>query len=314
MTSCIFCETALVSWLFQPLDPKKNAASRFDHFVRCPKCGYGVMAKRPSSEDIPGFYDLQKYYTQSASHIAPVTPSITDRILTKIAYWADRSEQMTPLSFRSRLSDGAYTLDVGCGDGAKVDGFSAIGCIAYGLEPDPRGQAQGRERIVVGAAESIPENLRSIGFDLVSMTHVLEHCIEPDVALQNLFDILKPGGVFWCEVPNSDCVYFEELNISSEMFDAPRHIHFFGKESLVRIFEGTGFKIERFYYTGFTRHHSPSWRAWEREIRRNTLRLAPSADPPDHTFARSCNILARSLFASPERKYDCIGLIARKPV
>ena len=262
MTSCAICHTRMAPWLYQPLDPKKNKRSAFDRFVRCENCGLGVMADMPTPDEVVQFYALEAYYTQGESHIAYIEPTVLDRVLTKIAYLGDRAKSPTVQSLRAMLPEDARTLDVGCGSGKIVNEFAALGCEAFGLEPDASAISQAKPNIFQGLAEELPAPFENRKFDLISITHVLEHCIDPIKVTSNIFSMLKPGGVIWCEVPNCDSIHFEALNICSEMFDAPRHIYFFGRDSLEKTVGGAAFEAMEFYYRGFARHHSPTCRAW----------------------------------------------------
>ncbi|MEM8770280.1 MAG: class I SAM-dependent methyltransferase [Pseudomonadota bacterium] len=313
MNSCILCDGAMTPWLFQPLDPKKNIRTSFDSFVRCEECGLGAMAKTPSLEEAADFYALDKYYTQSDGHMPPAEHNFIDRILFKAAHWGDKGERPDIASLKRDLPSGSVALDIGCGGGDRLRQLEAEGYAAYGIEPDPAAASQEMENVYAGNAENIPSPICDMRFDLITITHVIEHCIEPHTAMRNIFSLLKPGGVLWCEAPNCDCVHFQTLTICSEMFDAPRHIYFFGRRSLQKMIEDAGFATEKIYYAGFSRHHAARWRAWERAIYANTLGLDPQSQAVDHTLHTSWRILAKSLFERPDRKYDCIGVIAKKP-
>ncbi len=313
MTACIICDREMSPWLRQPLDPKKNTASAYEDFSYCRPCAFGSMTTTPPAADIPGFYQLGAYYTQGESHIKPAPQRLQDKLLTKLAFWADRGRARAADDFKALVPENAQTLDVGCGAGDLLKDYAQLGWSASGVEPDP--SAVSREapfRVFQGTAEDMPADLQTGGYDLISMTHVLEHCIDPVRALENVRRLLKDDGVFWCEVPNCGCIHFNDINVCSEMFDAPRHIHFFTPGSLRKIMDKAGFDVTDVYFHGYTRHHNRDWREWERTISANTKRLAPDAAAPDHTFLKSAGILLRSAFAPKERKYDCVGVIARK--
>ena len=45
-------------------------------------------------------------------------------------------------------------------------------------------------------------------FDLVRMGHVIEHVTDPVATVGHIFRLLKPGGYFVGETPNTDCADF----------------------------------------------------------------------------------------------------------
>ena len=312
---CNLCNKKMSPWLEMPLDPKKKSLSQFSTFLFCEACSFGSMAPVPSKTDIPKFYDLDSYYTQNAGHMTHYEDGFFDKVLTKLAYIFDKGKQLNPTNLISKLEQNDTVLDVGAGAGEKLLDYESFNWKTYGLEPDADAASHNLSKTIKvyqGTAEDIPDNIRQETFGMVSMTHVLEHCLNPTSAIQNIHSLLKPNGLFWCEVPNNGCEHFKQLTISSEMFDAPRHIHFFDEKSFNNILTKNGFEIETVYFHGFTRHHSLDWRSWERSIYTEVKKQAPHLHPVDHTYSRSLSILLKSIFASPAKKYDCIGILARK--
>ncbi len=313
--NCNLCHQTMSPWLEMPIDPKKMQPSRFSSFYFCNNCSFGSMSPLPIPQDIPEFYNLDSYYTQNSGHMPDLQNNFFDKVLTKLAYLFDKEEGYTANSFVNQLNTGSKVLDVGAGAGSKLIEYNAFEWEAFGVEPDEDAASHkisDQIKVYKGTAEDIPHEIAQEQFDMISMTHVLEHCINPDNAIQNIHSLLKPEGVFWCEVPNCACEHFKQLNICSEMFDAPRHIHFFDEKSLTNILSKNGFSIEKVYYYGFTRHHNLNWRAWEQSIYSEVVKHNPELKPVDHSYLRSLNILLKSIFNSPAKKYDCVGIIAKK--
>ena len=75
-------------------------------------------------------------------------------------------------------------------------------------------------------------------FDVIWMSHVLEHLIEPDKFLKNIKMNLKKDGVFFIEVPN--CEYKPMLENSIKKNP---HLFHFTKKSLSKLVENLGYKI-----------------------------------------------------------------------
>jgi SAM-dependent methyltransferase len=308
--TCKICEGPLEPWLSMPIDAKKNEATPFKEVHRCQSCGTGMLFPRPAADDVPAFYKLDNYYTQGASHIAEVPPTLLDRLLVKVAWWLDRAKPFTPSAV---VRPGMSVLDLGCGDGVLLAEFQALGCDVLGVDPDPLARdraAKSGIKVLPGTGENTPAELEGRTFDLVVMTHSLEHCIEPQRAIQNAYALTKSGGSLYIEVPNCECVHFQEVNICSENFDSPRHLAFFTTEGLKQIVSRAGFAPGAWHYSGFTRHHGASWRAWELTIADRVSKADPQRRPPRHNFTKSLSILARTAFAPFAKKYDAIGLLS----
>lgn len=86
-------------------------------------------------------------------------------------------------------------------------------------------------------------------FDVVSLSHVLEHLIDPIESLKTLFYYLKPGGYLLIEVPNDPR---DELLSPTRVSDMP-HLWFFSSSGFTRLIEEAGFRVERVATLGVKR-------------------------------------------------------------
>ena len=97
-------------------------------------------------------------------------------------------------------------LDIGCGKGAFLRAFHRLrpGWRCAGVEPSTEEAALARREtpfeIHEGMFGDVP--LGRGRFDLVTIMHVLEHVSRPSAVVQQIRDILAPGGLLFVEVPN----------------------------------------------------------------------------------------------------------------
>lgn len=95
-------------------------------------------------------------------------------------------------------------LDVGCGAGGYLLAAQELGCEAAGIEPSEEHSTLGRR-----LGLSIQTGYFSEGvfpkesFDLVLLSHVIEHIYEPRPFLESLIDLLRPGGKLVVVTPNA---------------------------------------------------------------------------------------------------------------
>lgn len=308
---CPACDCTMRPWLNMPIDAKKDAETPYAKTVRCDGCGLGAIDPLPAEADVAALYDLATYYTHGESHIREVPPRTLDKVLVRLAWQVDRATPFDVDEIAARLPAGGSVLDMGCGDAELLKAFADLGFDVVGVDPDGRSRALAAARgitVLNGTAERPPTALKG-GYDLIVMSHSLEHCREPAVAIANIAALLSPTGLAYIEVPNAGCRHFETFLQCSEMFDAPRHLWFFTPAALRHVAEGAGLAVSEWRYNGYTRHFLPSWRAWEREIFARLKKRGRSAGATEHSLLRSFDLLRRSAFAPPERKYDSIGIL-----
>jgi SAM-dependent methyltransferase len=313
--ACNLCGGLLAPWLFMPIDAKKDEPTPHSSVLRCQSCALGVVSPLPDPDAVPALYDLGTYYTHGQSHMPAVRQTLADRILTKVAWWADGSEDFRPGKIARLLPAKADVCDVGCGDAQYLRAFSDLGCNVTGVDPDPSARSQAEQagiHVLDGTAENIPDAIRDARYDLVLMTHALEHCRDVTKAMQGVYGLTRPGGYCYVEVPNCASEHFKTFTICSEMFDAPRHLYFFTPANLQRLAERVGFTSVRTFHSGYVRNFAPSWRAWEAEIARRVHSFDRRLAPKRHTLAASTALFLRSFWRKPDEKFDSIGLLVAR--
>lgn len=82
--------------------------------------------------------------------------------------------------------------------------------------------------------------------DVLRLSHVLEHLIDPKSVLTGLLKKVKVGGLVYITQPNFPVLKAEHCEV--ELKDAvwPTHLHFFSVASLLRLAEQSGLSIFRF--------------------------------------------------------------------
>ncbi len=121
--------------------------------------------------------------------------------------------QMVPtLIEQYRIKKGSSVLDVGCGYGEALRTFRQHGMVASGVgfgEEAAKARAEGFE---IFEQDMSFLDITDGAFDVVWCRHVMEHSLFPYFTLSEMFRILKPGGVFYMEVPAPDTACQHETN------------------------------------------------------------------------------------------------------
>jgi SAM-dependent methyltransferase len=88
-------------------------------------------------------------------------------------------------------------------------------------------------------------------FDVVHMSHVLEHLADPLGNLRTIGRLLRPGGCLIVEVPNEfDNLYtwVRLRSATAHAYDVPStHLWFFTPASLARVIRSAGFAVRRLH-------------------------------------------------------------------
>tara|TARA_A100001037_G_scaffold214051_1_gene191847 strand:- start:8 stop:709 length:702 start_codon:yes stop_codon:yes gene_type:complete len=135
---------------------------------------------------------------------------------------------------------GKNLLEIGVGAGQSILWFEEEGFDVKGIEPDGRNVSMINRKLKRGKVieSSVEDFSTEEEFNVIWMSHVLEHLIEPDKFLKKIKMNLKKDGVFFIEVPN--CEYKPMLESSIQKNP---HLFHFTKNSLSRLVENVEYKI-----------------------------------------------------------------------
>lgn len=144
-----------------------------------------------------------------------------------------------------RFARGPRLLDVGFGRGYLMHLAQAYGFEAYGVEgssalSDALRPVFGRRlhRATVGDAP-LPWGQ----FDVVVMSHVLEHMHAPQAALRHVRAALNNDGLLYVAVPDMDSIQFKIFGKRWNAISPVVHLQNFTERSLRHVLEAAGFEI-----------------------------------------------------------------------
>jgi len=128
-------------------------------------------------------------------------------------------------------------LDIGCRAGAEtVKFFASKGCNSYGIDIGTNAEAAWNNNPLkanlrrADIHEGIPFNIK---FDIISISHTLEHCHSPEIALNHIHASLKDNGYVWGIVPVE----------SSDANHGPHYCSFNTHQEHLDIYINHGFEI-----------------------------------------------------------------------
>jgi SAM-dependent methyltransferase len=305
MATCFLCGTPMVP-RFHARDHLRPRVLTEFLVEWCAVCDVGRVAGSFTPADVATFY-TPDYYTHVASgESVKASMRLLDRLRVHLAWRADHGVDLSPAEV-ARVKPAPTLCDVGCGSGQAMSAFKCAGYDVVGIEPDPAARVLASRvgEVFEGTAEAVPDAIRGRQFDVVLLSHVLEHCIDPGEALGNVKRLLAPGGTAIIEVPNNAALGFQMYGPGWFFADIPRHLQFFTERSLRKALGIAGLCVARVIYTGYTRQFSPEWLAAQKEIRAHI-----GLNRDGRWDGNVWGLLARTAFARAARKYDSIRVHA----
>jgi SAM-dependent methyltransferase len=159
----------------------------------------------------------------------------------------------------------AVILDIGCGDGFATS-VAAQRNAAHrfaGLDWSTSSLTQAADRGIAVLRAELDSGLpiRSASVDVVVMSEVIEHLVDTDSAVEEVYRVLRPGGTLLLSTPNLAAWYnrgllalgiqpvFSEVSLRS-VFGRPGsqiagHLHMFTRRALVEFLAAYGLECVR---------------------------------------------------------------------
>ncbi|MGB0696618.1 MAG: class I SAM-dependent methyltransferase [Rhodospirillaceae bacterium] len=159
----------------------------------CLACGLVFSNPLPTEADLVAFYttDYRKNYKKT----------INPKLKHHYRYAGRVVREITPhLSYFQKAET---VLDIGCGSGEFVALMQAFGKKAFGVEPSLNYAKYIQNTFDVSVfTGSLDDYQPTQSFDLIRMSHVLEHMRDPIEKLKKVRSLLTENGALFLEVPN----------------------------------------------------------------------------------------------------------------
>jgi len=259
-----------------------------------------------------------RYFSDYGKAIAIEQP-VLDRVRVNLAWRFDRSVVVGPRFIEAIAnSRSAKICDLGCGNGTLLENLRTHGFGVVGIEPSPFARREVESKgitVYEGTAESLPASIPESPFDLVVMIHVLDACLDLQLALSNALELVRTGGHLVIEVPNCGSFQFKNRGPAWRHFDVGRHVSYFTPHGLGRLIEGHAAEVVQYFYRQYLDHFLPSTLAqeiflWDRSLaEEDSSNLAGIRRPSKRENWMS---LLGSFALKSERKYGCVGIVVRK--
>ncbi len=187
---CRYCRRRGAA-LLGPVEPTQAGAFAVNEYKLryCDNCDVVYL------DPLPTETDLRRMYEESAQfNDAHYTDA--ERVERILDYYSSALLRL------GLVRGGMRLLEVGAGLAwvarvcKRID--AGIATVAQDVSREAAGACPWVDRYFVGPLDSLPQRDR---FDLISLTHVIEHLVDPPAVLRRLSGLLAPGGNIFVTAP-----------------------------------------------------------------------------------------------------------------
>lgn len=217
----------------------------------CRSCGHCQMDPLPDSDTLRDLYEIHyNFRGQETGRYDRLRSFLFSSYLYRLWMSIDGD-----ISFYLKKGRGLL-LDVGCNQGRGLDIYTGNGFKVEGLELNRVAAAEAQNRgypVWVQTLETLSPGER---YDVVVLSNVLEHSLDPFGMLSAVNSLLKKSGEVWISCPNNKSWLRSLFGKYWINWHVPFHLSHFSSNSLQRLLDRTNFEVMG------TRYETPSlWAA-----------------------------------------------------
>lgn len=206
--------------------PRRRLDGRF---LICPRCSV-AWTNPPPAISVQDY--VEDRVSTSTMHMYKERDALFRKFQRDFARFVQRAAGGRP---------GGHALEVGSSVGYLMEALSDIGYTVEGIEPDVQTADAARERGLVVHPGVLDSNFIGGPYDIVVMSHVLEHVEHPRTVLAEVLRVLRPGGILALSQPNYRGLVPQIWGTAWYGWQPNQHYWHFTVDSLRQLFTQTGF-------------------------------------------------------------------------
>ena len=224
--TCPICYRGLEPVLTQLFDDRYYSPGTYD-ILRCCQCGLMQTWPQPNASEMGEIY--KRYYNCGCEKAETYT-IIRRRFINSLWYrlWLKLDGD---ICFHLRQGKGRL-LDIGCNEGRGLVFYSQNGFQPEGLEINVKAAAVARAQGFMVHTMPLEQFNPSGFFDVIVLSNVLEHALDPIGMLKHVHRLLQPNGQVWISCPNADSLWRYRLGRNWIHWHIPFHLWHFSPRSL----------------------------------------------------------------------------------
>ena len=305
--NCLICSAPLVQLRSGVFDTRFGINTPYS-IAKCSKCHLEQTIPLPTQHELNALYEcFYNFSGERNTRYTQIRAKFINSFLYRIWLAIDGD-----ISFHQRTGRGQL-LDVGCNEGRGLEFYKKHGFSSEGLELNSHAAEEARSKGFVVHGCTLEGFKTDKKYDVIVLSNVLEHSLNPADMLRAIYGLLNPNGQVWISCPNSRSWLRSAFGRFWINWHVPFHVVHFSPETLRDILKTTQFSVT--------------------EMRQETPALWVSHSVIARLFAKPCQptlqlrsamlvapliLLIRSLFfpllwlGNLCKRGDCLVVVARK--
>lgn len=248
LNPCNLCESNLFEIAAKSKDFLSNSTKTYTLY-KCKVCDLHQILPIPSKQEIDSFYTLD--YPGNFVDTDILEDGISNKFKNFIylsyrkVFKSFYTERVSIHKYRvNKGLDKLSILDIGCGDGNFLISLKKSNYELYGIDIDSEVIENLKNRYQIkGEVTTIGDFKTNKKFDVISMSHFLEHSPDPKKTLEKVKSLLKKDGLLLLKLPNINSLSFKIFGRYCYSLDIPRHLFMFSPKTISNYLELSGFEV-----------------------------------------------------------------------
>lgn len=239
---CLLCGGQVRFVLNGLVDNRFGSPGQY-RIAQCIHCEILQTEPVPEKQEIKQLYET--YYNfggESGTIYTKLRKTFFNSMVSRLWLTVDGDIFFYSLRGRGRL------LDVGCNEGRGMLFYSMNGFVPEGLELNERAAQIARMQGFIVHTKPFVDFRPEEPFDVVVLSNIIEHSLNPKEMLQNVRRVLKPEGHVWISCPNSQSWFRLLFGSSWINWHVPFHLFHFSSKTLNQLLKSSGFEIKELKY------------------------------------------------------------------
>jgi 2-polyprenyl-3-methyl-5-hydroxy-6-metoxy-1,4-benzoquinol methylase len=238
--TCPICSSSIKTWRI------KKAGNEKYKLDLCGSCGYSFVNPRPSLSYLIDFYSSFGHGHDANGREVPSLKSVLTEEQSEPNSTIDARRLVKTIKSLTKNGSSNRFLDIGCGCGFFSKAALGVGFEVIALELPGNEIGIAKEMTGLNPASCSFEEFEcaSESLQVVLMSQILEHALDVNLWINKAHDFLVHDGIIAIALPNYGSIFRLIMQENDPYICPPAHLNFFNLNSLSRLLENHGFRVE----------------------------------------------------------------------